>query len=218
VIRRARPALGTLVELGAQSLTAIEAGFAAIGEVERLLSKFSPSSDIGRFNEAPAGAVLDISDDASFVLQASAQLFTESDGAFDVTQGSGPRDWSLVSWRKLRKHSDTVRIDLGGIAKGHAVDRAFEAMRASGPCWVNAGGDLRVHGVELPIVLRDEISGGARPWIRLSDGAIATSYFASGRHVSVTAPLCIFADALTKVAAAGARIDNRYEATVWVHH
>ena len=40
-----------------------------------------------------------------------------------------------------------VRVDLGGIAKGYAVDRACEILAGIGPCLVNAGGDLAVQGI-----------------------------------------------------------------------
>jgi thiamine biosynthesis lipoprotein len=104
-----------------------------------------------------------------------------------------------------------------------------EALQRAGATrgWVNAGGDLRAFGdLELPIRLRDETSGGVREFGQLRDGALATSRFGAdahsrltaraatgciptdddGReapalHLSVVAPRCIWADALTKVVA-----------------
>ena len=101
-------------------------------------------------------------------------------------------------------------------------------------CWVNAGGDLRVVGVDLPVQLRDEVAGGARPWLALREGALATSWFgpdarsrlagadpAATRHVSVVSPLCMWSDALTKVVALAGRTDlpllARLGATAWLH-
>jgi thiamine biosynthesis lipoprotein len=245
LLRRARPALGTLVEAGARADAAEEAllveaafnqAFLAIAEVESALSAFDPFSDIGRFNGAAAGESFQVRADTIEVLTAALQLAQESDGLFDVTQGTGPGDWSLTDGA-LRKHSATVRIDLGGIGKGHAVDRALEALRGaldSAPCWINAGGDLRVSGLDLPVSLRDEVGGGVRPWMVLSDGALASSWFGPGarsrlagnhgvpaRHVSVAAPRCLYSDALTKVVALSGRIDAkvlaRHGAIAWVH-
>jgi FAD:protein FMN transferase len=239
VCRRARPALGTLVELGARSAApssaAFDEAFRVLREVEAALSAFDPASDIGRFNRAPAGASLEVTPDTLQVLTAAAE-FAEG-GLFDITQGTGAADWSLTSNGWLRKHTAAVRIDLGGIGKGHAVDRTFDALRGAldgAPCWVNAGGDLRVSGLELPVNLRDEMDGGVRPWMVLREGALATSYFGAGsrsrlaganessaRHVSVAAPLCLACDALTKVVALSGRIDapllTRHGATAWVH-
>ena len=103
--------------------------------------------------------------------------------------------------------------------------------------WVNAGGDLRAFGgAELPVQLRDEASGGVRPFATLRDGAFATSHFgrhtrsqiAAGArasptraHVSVAAPLCLWADALTKVVAISGDTSHpllaRFEASAWLH-
>jgi thiamine biosynthesis lipoprotein len=118
---------------------------------------------------------------------------------------------------------------------------AVEAALAAGApaVWINAGGDLRAEGIEVPVMLRDEASGGVRPWANLADGAVATSCFAPGArsrlhstryqekswHLSVTAPSCMWADALTKVAAQAASTPStelqtlldRYDAQYWLH-
>jgi thiamine biosynthesis lipoprotein len=112
-------------------------------------------------------------------------------------------------------------IDLGGIAKGYAVDLAVKAMRWAGAAsgLVNAGGDLRVFGPRAwPIWLRG--SSGAARELLLRDCALAASdpdaldhpsehrgYYAGRKHdagtrfaaVAVLAPSAAVADALTKV-------------------
>ncbi|MGA9762149.1 MAG: FAD:protein FMN transferase, partial [Gaiellaceae bacterium] len=61
-------------------------------------------------------------------------------------------------------------IDLGGIGKGYAVDRAIEILAVEGPCLVNAGGDLAVRGDRpWPVGVEDG------PTLELTRGAIATS-------------------------------------------
>jgi thiamine biosynthesis lipoprotein len=118
-------------------------------------------------------------------------------------------------------------IDLGGIAKGYAVDRAVDALRSEGIAagCVNAGGDLRVFGdMPFPVAIRAPHAPGlAASNLMLSDEALATSgsYFSSRSHegrqvsalvdardgrplvatcsASVRAPNCALADALTKV-------------------
>lgn len=255
-IRRARPALGTLVEMGLAVPDGMEAGSAmrwaepalrvgwqAIAEVERAMSAFDPASDIGRFNRARPGAAVPVSRETSVVLRAARSLWRASGGLFDVSCGTGAQAWSLSGRggaARLHKRSDEVHLDLGGIAKGHAVDRAFEALAGrlgDGPAvawWVNAGGDLRVRGIDLPVHLRDERAGGARPWLRLRDGALATSHYGPSararlggagpgleRHVSVVAPRCLWSDALTKVVALSGRLDHpllaRHGAVAWLH-
>ena len=140
-------------------------------------------------------------------------------------------------------------LDFGGIAKGYAVDCAIAALRSHGveSGQVNAGGDLRVFGPRAqPIHVR---TGGPQgillPLVEIADGAVATSAYGgdrrriagrrwatplidpraglpmmSTRTVSVIAPTCMLADALTKVVAlrgrAAARVLRDYGASATV--
>lgn len=221
-LRRARPLLGTLVEVGvpqsAAAAAGIESAFATIANVQACLSRFEPASDVARFRHLPVGHNMAVQPHTAAVLEAAQMLHVASGGVFDITLCSAPDGWQCADhrWHKLREGTD---IDLGGIGKGYAVDRAVQDLIASGCTagWVNAGGDLRAFGnVELPLSLRDERAGGVRPFAHLRDGAFATSSFgpdsrsrlaarpterAVPAHASVAAPLCLWADALTKVVA-----------------
>ena len=225
-LRRARPLLGTLVEIGVARGTgdAVTAGFDAIAAVQARLSRFEPASDIGRFHALAAGERTAIDEHTATVLAAAAELQAQSDGLFDVSIGSAPRGWRLDG-RWLRKDDPAVRLDLGGIGKGYAVDRAVHALQQRGCIagWVNAGGDLRAFGdIDVPLVLRDEVTGGVRPFGTLGDGAFATSRLpAYGAHASVAAPLALWADALTKIVAASGDATHpllaRHGARAWLH-
>ena len=120
-------------------------------------------------------------------------------------------------------------LDFGGIAKGYAVDLAVEALRRHGIAAgrVNAGGDMRVfgHRSEQVHVRTGGPQGRVVPLVSICDGAVATSAYGgqrrriggrwatplveprsglpnmSTRTVSVVAPSCMVADALTKVVA-----------------
>jgi thiamine biosynthesis lipoprotein len=182
------------------------------------------------------------------VLRAALALARASEGGFDPTVGGRlvasrhlpmPVDADAVDptadWRDVELGRDRrVRfrkplwLDLGGIAKGYAVDRAVTALRAAGVHGgvVNAGGDLRVFGDALEVVhVRDPATPShARPLLHLRDGAAATSagYFSAhdgqsalvgarhggrlGQDVSATvcAPRAVWADALTKIVLADA--------------
>jgi thiamine biosynthesis lipoprotein len=223
-VRRAQPLLGTVVEVGASATQgdagrAVTTALAEIGRLQGLLSRFAPGSDVGRFNTLPVDTGLEVHPETVAVLEAAARLEVLSEGRFDIAQGhaagSTGRAWSVENGRLFKLHRETL-LDLGGIAKGYAVDAAIAVLQAHG-CeagWVNAGGDLRTYGAApLTLQLRDEQTGGVRPWARLQDGACATSHYApasrsrvSGgegliRHVSVLAPCCLWADGLTKIAA-----------------
>lgn len=246
MLRRARPLLGTLVEIGVEGedLGAIEAGFSAITAVQAQLSRFDPGSDIARFAALPVGATMALGADTTTVLQLAQTLHQSSAGLFDISLGSGAQAWHCEG-HTLHKHQAGVQLDLGGIGKGHAVDRAVATLQAAGVAagWVNAGGDLRVFGaVDLPVYLREETQGGVLCFAFISDGAFATSHYSphsrcqligpggpqltpggllATAHTSVAAPSCLWADALTKVAAlAGpacqALLDDA-GATAWWH-
>lgn len=223
--RRARPMLGTLVEVGVPrsiGLGAVEAAFTAVAQVQQALSRFDPQSDLGRWEGLATGAGLKVRPATQRVLAAARALQRASAGVFDISLGSGPRGWRCESG-VLHRHAAGVVLDAGGIAKGLAVDCAVRALRAAGCVagWVNAGGDLRAFGsMDLPVWLRDDAGGGTRRWATLGDAALASSYFGPGSRsrlagaesdrvgvladvrVSVLAPRCLWADALTKVVAA----------------
>jgi thiamine biosynthesis lipoprotein len=237
--RRARPLLGTLVEIGlpARQARHFDAAFAAVLEVQRCLSRFDADSDIARFNALRCGAWSLARPVTQAVLAAATDLQRVSSGVFDISLGTAPAGWRCEAGR-LHKLDGRVRLDLGGIGKGHAVDCAVQVLREQG-CeagWVNAGGDLRAFGdVEVPVQLRDEARGGVRPFAWLRDGAFASSHYGPGTrsqlasagakspaaHVSVAAPKCLWADALTKVVATNRDVGEatlaRYGATAWRH-
>ena len=245
--RRARLQLGTLVEVGIRTKALprrlVEQGFAAafgrIGDIEAALSRFLPTSEIGRFNTADAGTCIGIGADARAVLEAAQAWYAASDGVFDISLGSGPLGWCCDD-AGLRKLAAGVALDLGGIGKGHAVDCAVAALTEAGveAGWVNAGGDLRAFGaLELPIDLRDESGGGVLRFGMLADGAFATSLLpgsgdavqggaGAGRawsqmQVSVATRRCMDADALTKIVALTGDpqhpLVSRHGAEAWLH-
>lgn len=250
-LRRARPLLGTLVEIAAigadADLTAsVDAAFSAIERVQKLMSFHDEHSDVSRLNAAGEGCDIHVDPQTYRVVERAIELGELSGGAFDIatapalvergflpTSSRGPmpacgatyRDIELGAGYRIRWRRKGW-IDLGGIAKGFAVDCAIAALQAHGvPSGiVNAGGDLRCFGERQPIHVRRPVAPTeliALGW--LCDGAIATSggYFvgiqSGGRQidplvdprrnvcigwddsVSVVASDCMTADALTKI-------------------
>ena len=210
---------------------AVAAAFDAAQSVQNRMSAFDPVSDIGRFNAARRGDCIEVAPETARVLQAAQELFEFSEGCFDAARGTGV--WAVLG-QQLMKLGAFTQLDLGGIAKGYAVDVACEALMRQGVVagWVNAGGDLRSFGLSLPVALRNEVDGGMHPWLDLRDAALATSYFGEDqprrlhgavqvRHVSVQAPQCLWADGLTKIIALQGRADEalmrRYHAQAWLH-
>jgi FAD:protein FMN transferase len=254
-MRRARPLLGTIVEIAAEGdddrlTAAVEAAFASIAEVHRLMSFHEPDSDVSRINQAEAGRETSIDSQTFRVLTFARTLSDLTKGAFDVTiapaliaRGFLPEHSSQTTADQnsdfearyfdlvLLPHDRAVwrrkgRIDLGGIAKGYAVDCAIEALRSHGvtSAIVNAGGDLRCFGKPYPIHVRDPGTPTnllCLGWLEDAGLASSSGYFSGldigGRHVdplvdpaqrsctswegsiSVAAHDGMTADALTKV-------------------
>jgi len=177
-------------------------------------------SDLARINAAPLHMPIEIQPDTWRVLHLARRLYELTDGVFDPCLPSQPgslQDVELGSVPMLVRHTP-VEIDLGGIAKGYAVDRAVETLMAHGCCagLVNAGGDLRVFGErEEAVLLREPDTSFRR--LALRNAALAVSdidaidrpaehqgYYsrkgktAARRYAAVIAKDAATADALTK--------------------
>jgi FAD:protein FMN transferase len=186
-IRRARPLLGTFVEIGISGTQrvdrnlAFDAAFGAIAKVHGLMSFHERDSDVSKLNRQAFERAVEVDPWTFRVIQESLELHHRSDGAFDITVAPVLQDIGLLPPPHDRpsslsvtlsmadtvellpghlirfRHSD-VRIDLGGIAKGFAVDCAVEAMKALDVPFglVNAGGDIAVFGPwSEPVHIRD---------------------------------------------------------------
>ena len=246
--QRARPLLGTVVAIRVDATTpdanaTIDAAFAEIERVHRAMSFHDADSELSWLNREAARAAQPVGARLWRVLRAALALARASDGRFDPSVAArlvrsrhlpapahAPdpdpratwRDIELLPQRRVRFRR-ALWLDLGGIAKGYAVDRAVAVLRTHGvhAGVVNAGGDLRVFGAtEETVLVRDPRDPRqSRPLLQLREGAVATSagYFSANAggtalvdphtdarlggdaSVSVCAPRAIWADALTKV-------------------
>ncbi len=252
-LRRARPLLGTLVEISARGCDEkrLRAGltnaFVAVAKVQTAMSFHEPESDVSRLNRQAFREPVRVHDWTVEVLKSAHTFSVLSAGAFDITVAPLLSAWGYLPPAPISDSAATFRdivlgpentvrfarplaIDLGGIAKGFAVDRAVEALQAAGVRTgsVNAGGDLRVFGTDAQeIHLRDpHLPGTSAAVVSLRNRAIATSgvYFSAKTHrgiavsplvdgktrrplvknisVAVSAADCLTADALTKIALA----------------
>ena len=196
---------------GETARAAAEAAFARIDELEAALSDYRIDSELRRLERAAAGGEVAVGADLLAVLEEAARVSDGTDGAFDVTVGTLTRLWrwaarrgleppsdrlaearAPVGWRALRVDPERrtvtldrpdVRLDLGGIAKGDAIDAAYEVLAAHGfgSVLVDGGGDLRLGRpppgeagwrIAVPLEGPDGIRWGTRT---LADVAVATS-------------------------------------------
>ncbi len=142
--------------------------------VDTLMSVYNPASELSRFNAAPAGQTMPLSRQTIDVLTRSFIIWKRTDGAFDVTispliqlwkrcekadrvpseselhRARNESLWSFIDIRHAGaiKTMDSAAVDLGGIAKGYAIDLAVEVMISAGCAGgiVDIGGDVRCFG------------------------------------------------------------------------
>lgn len=231
-IRRARPLLGTFVEIVARAddqaaaARTVSGAFAEIEILQSRLSAHDPASEVTRLNREAHAHPVAVSRDTWRVLRAACRLSRQSAGSFDVTLEGGSRDIVFLAGMRVR-FARALRIDLGGIAKGYCVDRAVAALERGGIAsgLVNAGGDVRAFGPHaFALHLRHPSDPGQLFGLgEIRDAALATSAsYATGHarcagrlrdgrsgapigvgiSVSVRASNALLADALTKVVAA----------------
>lgn len=207
------------------------------------MSFHDAASDVSRLNAHGISGVR-VNPHTRAVLLRAQEIAEHSDGLFDITTAARLVSWGFLpaptsthppkseaSWRDISIEDPVVRfskplwIDLGGIAKGYAVDCAVAAMDLPEHVQVvvNAGGDLRVSGPQAePVLLRSTLFTDAAPVVEIADGALASSSghehqrpfhgsfvgphvgcggisVGTQRFVSVAAHDCLTADALTKV-------------------
>jgi len=230
MLSRCRPLLGTYVEIEATSQAAIEAGYAAIATVHRLMSAHEADSDLSRVNCFAHLGPVQVHPWTALVLERALFWAKESEGAFDpvragraaIENGYLPRhpgqpEPVAAHWSWLELQGRSVRllkpgcIDLGGIAKGFAVDKAIEELRRAGADrgLVNAGGDMAAFGARpWPVRIADPLTRSPRVEIALDNEALATSAVVVGADrswlsASVRARSAMDTDALTKVLLSG---------------
>lgn len=240
---RAQPWLGTIVEISVRGPSEelcsdwITAAFAEIRKVHSLMSFHDEQSELSRLNHSAHLAGVECSKELCEVLRFAKHMYERTGGAVDISVAP-----TLVKQHFLPSHvqhesygtpediiieGNVVRflkpliLDLGGVAKGYAVDLAIEKLKSLGceSASVNAGGDLRVFGESRQLYVRNDADLGVMNNMGdIADVAIATSagYYSTQRDlvpyvnpvtreclktipsVTVRAESCMMADALTK--------------------
>ncbi len=193
---------------------AIEDAFGQLRRIEQLASVYIEDSQISKVNSLASKEPVNLSDSTFQILQAAVEYGRLTDGAFDITVGplidlwqkaaeanQPPDPAQLEEVRRrigfdkivlnpvsktVRLSADGMKLDLGGIAKGYAIDKAVETLQAFGAvgAMVDLGGDIRCFGIP---------AGGKKYWLigvqnpdlankdrsrlilKLNDTAVATS-------------------------------------------
>ncbi len=177
-LRRTQLLMGTVVEIMAggrpagQLEDAVDAAFAEMNRLDLLLSSYRPDSEVSRLSQSASGGT--VSTETAVVIALGLDVARRSYGAFDLALGRLKALWGIeqehpavpdrqaitdalagigpnaliLDGRQLGKREPQLQIDLGGIAKGYAVDRAIAVLREHGivSAAVNAGGDMYLLG------------------------------------------------------------------------
>jgi thiamine biosynthesis lipoprotein len=196
---------------------AIDAAFSEVEKLEKLSNFFSSGSEVSRINRNAGISVVKVSPDISDVLEKALLVSEKTGGAFDVTmgpviklydfykkikpeQGTIKKNLSLVNYRNLiidrNKYTAYLKkkgmlIDLGGISKGYAADKAVETLKRNGISsgLVSVAGDIKAFGLKpdkrpwkigirnprIPPDLKGGFPDDIMATIELKDMAISTS-------------------------------------------
>ena len=166
-VRRAIPVMGTIAELAVvhrepqQAQAAIDAAIAELRWVERTMTRFDDTSDVGRANLHAARGPVVVTPETALVVSEALRWAHATDGTYDPAAGKIVRLWDVnhrrepppesrrapLARRQLYRqievgtfsgkpvllfHDRDVSVDLGAIAKGYGVDRAIAALRRAG--------------------------------------------------------------------------------------
>jgi len=193
----------------AHASTAIDQAFDAIARLDHLMSNYEPNSELTKLNSSAKLHSQMVSADLYRVIEQSLEYSHISGGRFDVTVGPLVDLWKaailgnaapspaqqvaaracigyekihLVAPDQVAFDSGCLRIDLGGIGKGYAVDRAAEILQATGikTALIDAGGST-IYALGSPpgrtgwlVHMRDP-SQQIDPTIVMSDESLSTS-------------------------------------------
>jgi thiamine biosynthesis lipoprotein len=197
----------------AKAAKAAEAAFARISQLNSILSDYETDSELSRLSRTSgSGQAVPVSEDLWRVLERANQFAQRTGGAFDVTVGPYVSLWrrarrerklpnplrlaeagKAVGYRRLeldpkartaRLTAPNMRLDLGGIAKGYALEEALQVLQAQGirSALISGGGDLAVSGPppgkpgwRIEVAPLDVPNAPPARYVLLARAALATS-------------------------------------------
>lgn len=192
---------------------AFEAAFGVIAHLDQIMSDYNPDSELMQLcRKSGPGMPVKVSPELLDVLTRANRISQQTDGAFDVTVGPVVRLWrrarrqqelpdaerleealSKVGYQKItidranrsvELAATDMRLDLGGIAKGYAIDRAMDVLKSHGitSALIDGSGDVLVSaappgkcGWKIGIAALNSPEGAPAEYLSLAHTAIATS-------------------------------------------
>ncbi|MGH7183685.1 MAG: FAD:protein FMN transferase [Nitrospiraceae bacterium] len=189
---------------------AATAGFAEIRRLEEVLSTWIPTSELSQVNASAGLTPVHVGPETLTVVQRAMQVAEITGGGFNIAIGPAVDAWNVIEDQRIPTeseldalrplvnlqavhadvHAQTIflekagmRIDVGGIGKGYAADRAVDALRKAGAIAgvVALSGDIKTFGrlpdgKMFPIgIQHPRKDGSVLVWIDLQDEAISTA-------------------------------------------
>lgn len=204
--RQERLMMGTFVEVISSDPRAPKIAFDEIARIEKLLSKYDPKSEVSQLNKS---GYLKASPETFYIVKKSGEFWLASDGAFDITIAPLMELWGFAnkeyrvpdkaeikealklvgSDKIILREIDNViqfkisgmKIDLGAIAKGYALDCAARKLKKAriASCLINAGGEVYCLGGKFgkswEIGVAAARGKNLTAYLELKDIAVATS-------------------------------------------
>lgn len=204
--RETQVLMGTFVEVISADVRAPAIVFSEIRRIEGILSKYRPDSEVSQLNQK---GQVKASPEMFYIMEKSRDFWELSNGAFDITVGPLMDLWGFTD-KNFRQPSEAqikkvlefigtnkiifnkqdyvvkfmlpeMKVDLGAIAKGYAVDCAVKKLKDARikNCLINAGGQIYCLGDKSgklwKVAIRDPRGKGFDGFLELKDQAVATS-------------------------------------------
>ncbi|MBI4687415.1 MAG: FAD:protein FMN transferase [Nitrospirae bacterium] len=158
----------------------IDAGFEEISKIETLINYFSPESEIAAINKSAGIKAVKVSRETLDIIKRAVEIAEATNGAFDPAIGPLTRLWGfsaktvdrdvprdediknilpLIDYKKIRINTEAseiflekkgMELELGGVAKGYAADKAMEAVKTKGAkaALIAIAGDIKGFGLK----------------------------------------------------------------------
>lgn len=202
-----------------------ERAYQVMRALEEKLSDYLEDSEVSRINASAGRKPVPVSPETEEVIATAQQISKLTEGAFDITVGA----WTIYAWREKKISEAEARalvdyrhlrvgagevflerpgmaIDLGGIGKGYALEKAFQAVQTPRG-FIAIAGDMKVWGERRHLGIEHPLTG--KPFLQMlnaKDLCLSTSSNARRRHIagarsfiaqaSVVYHDCAYADAL----------------------
>jgi thiamine biosynthesis lipoprotein len=198
--------MGTFIEVTSPYKEAADIVFSEIKRIEGLLSKYKEDSEVSRLNRT---GQLKVSPETFYIIKKAKEFWEVSDGAFDITVaplldlwGFTDKQYVIPEDKKIKNTLDIIgsdkiilnesdntvkfkhygmKIDLGGIAKGFALDCAVRKLKEAAifSCLINAGGQVYALGDKFGkswrVAIKDPRSNKFAGYLELKDSSTSTS-------------------------------------------